>query len=230
MAFSRASRARRARQAPSVEVIARFLKREYPDSRLGNKANPLDELAFIVLSGQTTSALAERAYRGFKTAFPRWLQVADASVRDIESAIGGSGLGRQKARYLRSIARRLRQDFGAVTLAPLKSMTTTVAEQYLCSLPGIGIKSARCVLMYSLARKVFPADVHCLRIMDRLGWLKWGRRRGELLADTAQELIPRRLRHLLHIRFVQHGRAVCGSKPRCDFCVVRDYCPSTRLS
>ncbi len=155
----------------SVAVVAKRLGAAYPNSNLGNKRNPLDELAYIILSGQTGGALTQEAYASFKRRFPRWGQVADAPLSAIAASVRIGGLGQQKAHYLRDIARRLRQDFGAVTLKALKRMSTRRAETYLRTLPGVGIKTARCVLLYSLHRRVFPADTHCLRVMTRLGWV-----------------------------------------------------------
>jgi endonuclease III len=211
---------------PSVIEVARRLDAVYPDTNLGNKSNPLDELAYILLSGQTDSTLSQRAFASFKTRYPRWGVVAQAPARAIASSIRVGGLAKQKAGYLREIAHRVRTDFGKVSLSPLRAMSTQEAEQYLCSLPGVGIKTARCVLLYSLKRDVFPADVHCLRTMSRLGWLHWTRERGETLADIAQNGIPRLRRRILHIRFVQHGRAVCRSRPVCSVCVLNDLCPT----
>ncbi len=138
------------------------------------------------------------------------------------------GLGRQKAFHLKRIMQRLRDDFGEVSLRRLAQYGVREAERYLCSLPGVGIKTARCVLMYSLGHTVFPADIHCLRIMDRLGWLRWRGERAECLAERAQEIVPPRLRKPLHVLLVQHGRAVCRSRPLCGQCILRGICPSAR--
>ena len=217
---------RHERRSPSTWEVAKHLAMAYPDSDLGNRANPLDELAFIILSGQTEASLAKTTYLGFKRQFPRWDDVANARLRSLEASIHGGGLGHQKARYLREIARLTKADFGRATLAPLRRMSTTQAELYLCGLPGVGVKSARCVLLYSLQRDVFPADVHCLRVMTRLGWIGWHGERGEELADPSQQKIPPSLRRLLHVKLVQHGRAVCRSRPNCPSCVLNRCCPS----
>jgi len=215
---------------PSPAIVAKRLRSFYPDSDLGNKNSPLNELAFIVLSGQTDEKLCQVAYRQFKRAFPTWQGVADAPLRKLENPIRRAGLSHQKARYIKAIALKLRRDFGAVTLRGLPQLSTSKAEKYLCSLPGVGIKSARCVLLYSLSRPVFPADIHCLRVMQRLGWIEPGWRRGESVADEAQALIPPRLRRLLHIRFVQHGRLLCGARPRCGVCPLNNCCPTARTA
>lgn len=211
---------------PQVTAVARLLGTAHPDTNLGNLRDPLEELFFIILSGQTTERLFTRTFRRLKRRFRDWNQLGSAPTRTIAAAIRRGGLAHQKARFLRAIARRLRNDFGKVTLSPLGKMPTEQAEAYLRSLPGVGVKTARCVLVYSLNREVFPFDIHCIRVMSRLGWLNWSGQRAELLADSAQAGVPPKLRKLLHIRFVQHGRAICKSTPSCDACVLRKLCPS----
>jgi DNA (cytosine-5)-methyltransferase 1 len=196
-----------------------------PPTDLGNPKSPLDDLIYIILSGQTNEALYQNTFKALKDAFPRWQGIAQARVSDVAKFIEGGGLARQKAEYLKGILQRVEADWGRPTLAPLGSMGNKEAEEYLTSLPGVGIKTARCVLMYTLNREIFPADVNCLRIMERLGWIKWEGRRAELLADTAQELVPPHVRRTLHVNLVQHGRAICkSSAPLCENCCLQDLC------
>lgn len=117
----------------------------------------------------------------------------------------------------------LRQEFGRATLAPLRTMTDGEAEAFLVSLPGVGAKVAKCVLMYSLEREVLPVDVHVHRLATRLGF------KTKKRADTSQELIeqavPPRLRYGFHVNALAHGRAVCRPRtPRCNACVVSAWC------
>jgi endonuclease III len=208
-----------------VSRAALRLEMTYPDANLGNPPNPLDDLIYIILSGQTNEILYQNTFKVLKSAFPRWAGLAGASVSTIADIIKNGGLARQKAEYIKAIMQRLEADWGRPTLAPLRRMTDAGAEKYLTSLPGVGIKTARCVLMYTLNREVFPADVNCLRIMERLGWVKWEGRRAELLADAAQDLIPPQLRRTVHVDLIQHGRAICTlSEPACEKCCLRDLC------
>jgi len=232
------------RSFPQVRRVANLLAAEYPLSRLGNKTQPLDELAYLILSDRSGESKYQTVYDAFKKRFPRWADVADANLAHLATAISLGGLAREKARYLRAIARKIRRDFGRVSLAALADFSTDKAEAYLCSLSGVGIKTARCVLMYALGRPVFPADIHCLRIMARLGWIdgrsansravadsvQRGDRVAAYVADTAQAGIPPNLRHPLHVFFVQHGRAVCRSRPDCEACVLRPLCPRIGVS
>lgn len=229
----------KSRRFPNVRRVAELLDSEYKMSRLGNKTNPLDELAFVLLSIRTSESKYQEVYEAFKQRFPRWAEVAEASLPDIAKVISLGGLARQKARHLRAIARKLRRDFGRVTLKPLRDYSTEAAEEYLCSLPGVGIKTARCVLMYALGRPVFPADSHCLRIMARLGWIEsraasyreysemaqGSDRVTSYIADAAQQGLPPELRHPLQVYFVQHGRQICRPRPFCGDCVLREVCP-----
>lgn len=212
--------------APPVEAALALLEAAYPGSSLGNKHNPLDELAYIVLSLQTNESRYQDVYRRFKARFPRWPDVLGAAHDEIAAAIAEGGLAGQKARHLKGIVQKVEADFGEASLRRLKAMSTEEAEAYLCSLPGVGIKTVRCVLMYSFRRDVFPADTHCLRVMTRLGWIRWRGERAEKLAGEAQAAVPPGLRMPLHIRLVQHGRAACRSTPVCGGCVLRGVCPS----
>ncbi len=212
-----------------VHAVADLLDYAYPPTRLGNKSNPLDELAYIILSGQTNESLYQSVYTAAKRRFRSWRALLNVSEEEIAETIQVGGLGRIKARFLKSIALRLQADFGEVSLRTLKRMTNAETEKYLCSLPGVGIKTARCVLLYSLDRAVFPADIHCLRVMSRLKWISWSGERADRFADEAQAGIPEHLRFLLHVKFVQHGRAVCRAKPLCSTCVLQDLCPSSRI-
>jgi endonuclease III len=224
---------------PHVREVTKLLGATYKLSRLGNKANPLDELAYVILSSRTSESKYQAVYRAFKQRFPTWTAVADANLAQIATAISLGGVARKKARYLRAIARKVRRDFGRVSLQALEKWSTAKAEAYLCSLPGVGIKAARCVLMYALDRPVFPADIHCLRVMARLGWIdcraaasreiadsaQRGDRVSAYIADTTQAGIPPKLRHPLHVFLVQHGQTICRPRPNCPECVLRELCP-----
>jgi endonuclease III len=207
-----------------VLTVVKALDEVYVQTRLGNKSNPLDELVYAMLSGQTREDRYQHVFRDFKSRFPRWDMVSKASRRSVRSSIWNAGLADQKSGYIKAIVRRLENDFGEVSLRALKQMGDVAAERYLLSLRGVGVKTARCVLMYSLDRHVFPADIHCLRIMRRLGWIESVNRSPRTVADLAQACVPPPVRKKLHIRLVQHGRAICRPRPKCDLCCIKGVC------
>jgi len=222
------------RYFPNVESVARALSERYGDHAHGNKSNPLHELLFIICSVQTNEALYRSTYASLKSKFPTFRQLADAKEEEIASVIARGGLSRQKARIIRAILSRLDSDFGSPTLSPLRAMSDTECEHYLDSLPGVGRKTARCVMMYSLGREVFPVDSNCWRICRRLGWVRPTRPDKSCSPrdmDRAQIGIPLNLRFSLHVNLVSHGRDCCvPSLPACDSCCIRQFCKTGRAN
>lgn len=231
--MSRATRVRR-RTFPEVESVARILSGCYGDHSHGNKSNPLNELLFIMCSVQTNEVLYQSTYASLKAKYPTFRQLAEATEDEIASVIAHGGLSRQKAQNICAILSRLEADFGAPTLSPLREMGDAECESYLISLPGVGKKTARCVMMYSLGRDVFPADSNCWRICRRLGWVRATRPDRSCSPrdmDRVQAGIPPNLRFSLHVNLVSHGRAYCfSSNPLCDSCCIREFCKTGRAA
>ena len=204
--------------------IVQLLEAVYGSPRHGNKDDPLDELMFIILSQMTTGPSFNRVYDRLKSEYPRWGSLLGIPVSKLKSLIMDAGLSGQKAPRMQAILRRLKDDFGAVTLVPLKCMSDTDAEKYLTTLPGVGIKTAKCVLMYSLGREVLPLDTHVWRIMNRTGLI--AQKSNSKVAHAAAEGVVRPAdRYSLHVNGVAHGRSVClAIRPRCGFCQLRRHC------
>lgn len=211
---------------PHVQEVALALRERHGLPTLGNKANPFNELLYIILSSKTPRDKYQRAYSALRRRYPKADDLASTGIHKIEKAIRFAGLEKKKAAQIRSIAHGLKRKFGHVTLSPLSKMKDSDAERFLTTLPGVGIKSARCVLMYSLGRKLFPVDSHCHRISMRLGWTQrkaW----TAGVADYLQAGIPARLRKPMHVGMVLLGREYCLPKsPHCSECPLLRYCPT----
>lgn len=211
-----------------IDKVARALKKEYMDFAHYNKKNPLDELFFILCSLKRSEKIYLEAFKSLKQEFPRYELLAISSVKKISRAVSWGGLQNQKAAAAKQIILCLIENFGRPTLAPLKRMSDQECEEFLTSLPGIGKKAARCVMLYSLDRKVFPVDAHCWRIAGRLGWIdNWEslRKGTNTDVDRLQELIPPVLRFSLHVNMVSHGRRICSARsPICEDCMIKHVC------
>jgi endonuclease III len=215
--------------APYVFEVTKRLRREYKDFVHYNKKNPLDELVFILCSVKRSEKVYLNAYRTLKRAFPKYEMLANTPVRKVSKVVAWGGLQNQKAAAVKVIIKTLIEQFGKPTLAPLKKMSDDECERFLLSLPGVGKKVARCVMLYSLNRQVFPVDSHCWRITNRLGWNKKtydSKKCSEKDMDFLQELIPPQIRFSLHVNMVSHGRKICTARsPRCNACTIIRYCP-----
>jgi endonuclease III len=211
--------------ARRIPAIMRRLRRLYPrGDRLGNKHEPLNELVYIMLSRRTHDRQFRQGYKALRHAFPTWDSLLAAPRSVVERVIAPLGFGKQRADHLIEALRKIKRDFGRLSLARLRRWDTSAALNYLMSLKGVNEKTAKCVSMYSLGREVFPVDTHVLRMSKRIGLIHPDT--SEYLAARPLEmLVPGRLRSGLHIAMVQHGRAVCvPGEPRCDECTIRSLC------
>lgn len=211
----------------SQRTIAKLLQRQYLDFDHHNKKDPLNELIFILLSVTTTEPVYLQTYRMFKKHFPSHAYLLGASIQEIAKPIYLGGQFTQKATAIKSIIVMLNDRFGRPTLLPLREMSDVQCEEFLTSLPRVGKKVARCVMLYSLGRKVFPVDTHCRRVAQRLGWIE----SGYLDEDLLQSMIPGDLRFSLHVNFISLGREFCTAKtPSCSKCPLNHLCPKIGLN
>src|SRR5438105_7738414 len=137
----------------------------------------------------TTGPSYARVFTRLKDVRGGWARVKRMPVGTLAVLIKDAGLSKQKAAWISAILRRLEADFGSMTLDPLRAMTDEEAETYLQSLPGVGPKTAKCVLMYALGRMTLPVDTHLDRLAVRLGLVAPGgpaaRRHAQLEGTVA---------------------------------------------
>jgi DNA (cytosine-5)-methyltransferase 1 len=218
-----------------IERIDELLEARYRSADLFNLDDPLDETVFILLSQQTREAVYRRVFADLRRCFPRWIDAAGASLRDLERVLEPAGFQRRKARQLKALLAEVKEanlarglgpvgePAGDLTLTFLAELNDGDAERFLVGLPGIGPKSARCVLSYSLDRAAFAVDTHVHRIFTRLGVVPSAGRKAD--HDPFQEAVPEKARKRLHVNLVHHGREVCRSqKQRCGECVLVSFC------
>jgi endonuclease III len=208
-----------------LEVDKRL--QSYGNDRHFNKSNPLDELIFIILSAQTEYYSYLKTYQELRHRFPTNPALLKARVSSVESAIKEGGLSKKKAAQLKGALRKIFTDTGKLSLSFLSKWDDEAIEDYLTSLPGIGVKSAHCIMMYSFNRDVFPVDTHVWRVCRRLGLTPQAPKPTPAMENDLQAKIPERFRYTLHVNMVSHGREICTTYwPKCDHCVLVDLCPS----
>lgn len=209
----------------AVKHVSRILLKQYGRQNLGNKDDPFDELLFILLSSKTPPERYESAYEKLKNSYPNPTDLADVHWQIIADIISYAGLQNRKAKAIVAISKQLRDQFGTVSLSFLSKLSTTEAEKFLISFPEVSIKSARCILMYSIDRQLFPVDSHCFRIIKRLGWVSTDQNLTDKCADELQENIPPEFRKDLHVGMILLGRQYCTPKnPSCKDCPIVEFC------
>jgi endonuclease-3 len=187
----------------------------------------LGGLVATVLSQHTSDVNSERAYARLVERFPSWEAVRDAPIAVVEEAIRPGGLARIKAERIQRILRVLTERLGAHAALSLDHLASVPMEQALDdlrSLPGVGPKTAACVLLFSLGRPAFPVDTHVHRVAQRLGWVG-PRASAEATQETLERVIPPEWRHTMHVDLIRHGRAICHARaPECQRCPLAAAC------
>lgn len=188
--------------------------------------SPLDGLIATLLSQNTNDKNSEKAFFEMKRRWPTWTQVMDVPVEALIDSIRVAGLAPTKAARIREILMRIRLDFGSYDLDSLKNWDPVEARSYLENLPGIGPKTAACVLAFELGKPAFPVDTHVARIVRRLGWFTEKQSPAEI-QEVLETAVPKERQGGGHLNFILHGRNTCHSrKPACHRCVLSDLCPS----
>ncbi|MHB8791953.1 MAG: endonuclease III domain-containing protein [Thermoleophilia bacterium] len=212
-----------------LPVIIRYLDREYFRPRFAPRYPPAEELVFTILSQNTTDINAGRALESLKKKYPRWEDVARAQVGSIAGAIQMSGISGPKSRYIKETLSAILAEHGDLEMGFLDDMGDREALDYLTQFPGVGIKTAACVLMFALGRPVMPVDTHVFRVCKRLDFLPEDATREEA-HWILNAIVPEDDRYSFHINLVLHGRKVCKAlKPRCTECLIEGLCPGAIL-
>ena len=177
-----------------------------------------------MLSQHTSDINSGRAFAALKERFSSWDELAHVPADELADVIRAGGLANIKAVRLQEIFEEIEAREGRVTLDHFADMSDREVEDYLVTLPGVGPKTAACVIAFALGRPAFPIDTHVHRIIKRLGWID-----EKASADKAhRELtptIPPEIRYELHRRFIRHGREICKPQvPYCSSCPILDFC------
>jgi endonuclease-3 len=211
-----------------IEEVIELLEKEYGLRQWQSDRDPIDVLIETILSQNTSDVNSDRASASLKTSFDSWEAIAIAPAEHIAETIKSGGLSQIKAVRIKQVLRQIKKEQGRISLDSLKSMDMTEAENYLIHLPGVGHKTARCVLLFSLAKPSLPVDTHVFRVAKRLGLID-----SKVSVDKAhnllQELTPPPKVYQFHVHMIEHGRRICHARqPRCNMCILKGICPSSR--
>jgi len=187
--------------------------------------HPIAELVLTVLSQSTNDRNRDVAYLRLRERYPVWEAVRDAPLEEVEEAIRPGGISKVKSARIQAILRAIGDplDLDWMAAAPVDE-----SQAYLCALPGVGRKTAACVLLFAFGLRDVPVDTHVSRVAMRLHLLR-PKAPFEELHDRMLALTPPGAELELHVNLLRHGRRTCHSqRPACGECLLRRMCPSRR--
>jgi len=213
--------------------IRERLRTVYGTPQMRPHGDAIAELVLTVLSQSTNDRNRDVAYLRLRARFATWEQVRDAPLAEIEEAIRPGGISRIKSARIQAILRAISSDGDAprereraLSLEWLARAPLAQARDYLVGLPGVGRKTAACVLLFAYGLHEVPVDTHVSRVAARLGLLP-ARASSRELHDRMLALTPRGGELELHVNLLRHGRRTCHARgPACERCALARMCPS----
>ncbi len=199
-----------------IEKIIFILRKTNKISMLGSfsKEKPFYVLISTILSARNRDTMTRVAVKRLFSKYKTPKEIANASIKDIEKLIIKSGIYKTKARRIKQVSRILLEEY--------KGKVPNSMEE-LVSLPGVGRKTAGCVLVYAFKKQAIPVDTHVHRVSNRIGLVKTEKRE-----DTEKKLmriVPRKLWIYVNEVFVLHGQDICKPiRPLCKKCLITKYC------
>jgi endonuclease-3 len=227
---------------PTLARVLRIrdrLREIYGIPRMAPHGRPLDELVLTVLSQSTNDRNRDVAFlrlrRRFASAGPPpqpidYAAMLAAPVSEVEEAIRPGGISKVKSAriqaILAAIAGSSRDPGDPLSLEWMREAPVEESRDYLCALPGVGRKTAACVLLFSFGLPDIPVDTHVSRVGTRLGLFRPGAPFEEL-HDQMLAITPPGEELEFHVNLLRHGRRTCHARnPACRECALARMCPS----
>lgn len=213
--------ARKTSMREILNTMQRALKNEKPPRltalrglQMEEQGDPFKILIGTILSARTrdenTTRIVNRLFARFRT--PKDLAFAD--IEEIKAIIHSIGFYNVKARRLMQVSQMLVNKYGGEVPSDIES---------LLELPGVGRKTANCVLVYAFNKPAIPVDVHVHRISNRLGLVRT--KSPEKTESELTQIVDRRLWTKVNDTFVMYGQNIClPRRPNCKVCGLKRTC------
>src|SRR5262245_1455781 len=200
----------------NYKPVLEKLHESHGSTMLGNFGNddPWQTLIATILSARSRDETTEIVARELFQIYPDCASLAAAPVRKVEKLVKRSGFYKTKARRIINVSKILMSQYGGKVPADMDS---------LLALPGVGRKTASCVLVFAFATSAIPVDTHVHRISNRLGWVRT--KTPEKTELALRKLIQETDWLPINDLFVFHGKNVCKPiRPLCTICSIEQYC------
>ena len=175
---------------------------------------PFSILIGTILSARTKDESTTRVVKVLFSKYKDAKALANAKIKDVEKIIKPIGFYHVKSRRIIEVARIIDSKYKGIVPEDLDT---------LVKLPGVGRKTANCVLVYAFEKPAIPVDIHVHRISNRLGLVD-----TKTPEDTEQALmdkIPKKFWIDINDTFVMYGQNICKPiSPMCDVCKIKKNC------
>ena len=212
-----------------VNRICRRLEGKFGIPKAGPRGMSLAALmVHTIISQNTTDKNRDRAYNALRAEFATDADLQKAARAEIESAIRVAGLAGQKSAAIVNFFKWMKKNSGGRRLRfPPEAGNEEIIES-LCSINGVGLKTASIVLCFGLGRDVFPVDTHVNRTCTRLGLVP-EKSSPDRTHRLMAELVPKGKALSFHLNLIRLGKTICHARnPKCAECPLKRLCPHRR--
>jgi endonuclease III len=214
---------------PAIKQILERLVEAYGHRDHIPHHDPIAELVQTILSQNTSDLNSRPAFKSLMISFTTWENIIRADPLLVADSIKSGGLAQIKASRIQQALTLIKQKRGTLDLNFLENLPLSDAREWLLQLPGVGNKTANCVLLFALGRPALPVDTHVFRLSRRLGLLP-----ASASLDEANRLlepmVPQNDIYEFHVLMIEHGRRVCIARsPHCSLCILNSLCPGAAV-
>jgi endonuclease-3 len=227
--IARASRVADSAPIYSPSELIEILNAYYGRAPAQASGDPIAELVLTLLSQHTSDHNSGRAFHRLLERFQTWDEMIAAPTSEVEEAIRPGGLAPTKAPRLQELLAAVREQAPEYDLQFLQKMPLAEAKAWLRALPGVGPKTAACVLLFALGRPALPVDTHVDRVSRRLGLVP-AKASVEQAHTILEDMLEPDEVYAFHVDLIQHGRRTCHARgPECPRCPLLERCPRVGL-
>jgi endonuclease-3 len=199
-------------QKNKIKQILKFLAKRYKIKRW--KEDPFKVLIITILSQRTKDEVTREASKRLLKVAKTPEEILKLSEERIAKLIYPVGFYREKAKKIRKLCKILIEKYGGEVPS---------SREELLKLPGVGDKTASCVLCFGFGVPTIPVDIHASVIANRLGLTK--SKNPEDIRKDLEKLIPEKLRYIVNLGFVEFGKEICSTRnPKCSICPLKNLC------
>ncbi|MEK6809852.1 MAG: endonuclease III [Nanoarchaeota archaeon] len=199
-----------------IKTVFSLLEKDHPLTMLEELGyyTPFQMLVMTMLSSRTKDSTTIPIVKRLFAEYPNPEHFIKMDIKELEKWLYGIGFYKVKAQHVKKLSKIILQQHRGKVPDTFEELT---------SLPGVGSKTANCILAYTFKKPAIAVDVHVHRISNRLGWVKT--KTPEDTEEALKKIIPTDLWIEVNRLFVGHGQTICVPiNPKCSICPVRKYC------
>ena len=208
----------------NISSIYKLLKKQYKLKKIRPHGDGISELILTILSQNTADRNSGQAFAKLMNHFGNWENIRKAQLSEIKKQITIGGMSNIKSKNIKTVLNIVNEEVENYNLYFLTTLKRKEALNWLTSLPGVGKKTASCVMLFAYGVPFIPVDTHVERIVKRIGFVK-KKVNTKDVQEELEQIFEKEKYGIFHLSLIEHGRKICQAKnPLCNECIIQDLC------